>query len=96
VLDDTGTGTQVATLDQHFVASHVVAGPGVDYSSYVSNEVAPTDTLDILDGQYITGNTNQSSVQRYVSYDSKGQCYAQTVKAANNVVTAVTPPHCGR
>jgi len=96
VLDDTGTGTQVSKLDQHFVSSHVVTGPGVNYASYVSNEVAPTDTLDILDDEYITGNSNQSSVQRYSAYDSTGACYSQTITAANNVVTAVTPPHCTR
>ena len=66
----------------------------MSYTSYESNEVAPNDTLDILDDEYITGNANQSSTQTFVSYDSLGTCYEQSIVANNNVVTSVTPPSC--
>jgi len=96
VLDDTGTGTQVGTIDQRFFEATFATGANGPFQSFVENEVAPTDTLDILDDEFITGNSNQSSTQRYVSFDTQGGCYTQTVKAANNLVSSVTPPTCDR
>jgi hypothetical protein len=94
VLDDTGTGTQVASIDQHYTHVRVETGPFLAFASYESNEVKPTDTLDILDDEFITGNANQASTQTFSSFDTTGNCYTQTIKAANNVVTAVSPPAC--
>jgi hypothetical protein len=95
VLDGTGTGTQVATIDQGYLAEFGEVGPGVLYGSYESNEVAPSDTLDILDDAFITGNANQKSVQRYVAFDTTGTCFTQTIAAANNVLTSASPGGCG-
>ncbi|MBD5635717.1 MAG: peptide-N(4)-(N-acetyl-beta-glucosaminyl)asparagine amidase, partial [Candidatus Eremiobacteraeota bacterium] len=94
VLDGTGTGTQVATIDQRYIAEHEQTGPGVFFRDYESNEVTPTDTLDILDDEYITGNADQKSAQTYVAEDSLGHCYAQRIEAANNAVKSVTNGHC--
>jgi Peptide N-acetyl-beta-D-glucosaminyl asparaginase amidase A len=96
VLDDTGTGTQVATIDQRFVEGTTNFGLYGGYASYSSNEVTPTDTLDILDGEFITGNANQSSRQKYSAFDTRGECYSQTVSAANNLVSAVSNAPCDR
>jgi len=96
VLDDTGTGTQVATIDQHFVEANLFEEPTGIFGNYASNEVTPTDTLDILDGEYITGNTNQSSKQTYELFNSLGRCYSQTVTAANNLVSGVSNAPCDR
>jgi hypothetical protein len=94
VLDSSGTGTQVGTIDQHFIEVDGEIGPSGIFASYASNEVKPTDTLDILDGEYITGNANQSSSQKYDVIDTRGTCYSQTVKAASNLVTAVSNAPC--
>jgi hypothetical protein len=96
VLDSTGTGTQVASIDQHFIEQTGEAGPNGVFVSYESNEVAPTDTLDILDDAYITGNANQSSSQTFDAYTSTGECYAQTIRAANNILTSVKNGSCDR
>ena len=93
-LDGTGTGTQVSAIDQKFVAEHTIVGTNGTYASYESNEVSPTDTLDILDDEYITGNANMSSFQTYTAYDSTGLCYAQTIRAKANVLTAVVNGSC--
>ena len=93
-LDGTGTGTQVSAIDQKFVAEHTIVGTNGTYASYESNEVSPTDTLDILDDEYITGNANMSSFQTYTAYDSTGLCYAQPIRAKANVLTAVVNGSC--
>jgi len=93
-LDGTGTGTQVSSIDQKFVAEHTIVGTKGTYASYESNEVSPTDTLDILDDEYITGNSNMASSQTYTAYDSTGLCYAQTIRAKANVLTAVANGTC--
>jgi hypothetical protein len=94
VLDSTGTGTQVTTIDQHFTSTNVSLGPAGLTASHESNEVKPVDTLDILDDEFITGNSGQASTQTYSSYNTGGGCYSQTIAAANNVVTAVSLPVC--
>ncbi len=94
VLDSAGTGTQVTTIDQHFIEAFGDVGTRGVYASYASNEVTPKDTLDILDDEYITGNANQSSAQTYSAFDTLGTCYSQTIKAANSIVTAVSTPTC--
>ncbi len=96
VLDATVSGTQITSIDQHFIESAAsIGGPLGIYASYASNEVTPTDTLDILDFG-ISGNSNQSSAQTYQAFDTLGTCYTQTVKAAANLVTAVTNAPCDR
>jgi hypothetical protein len=95
-LDGTGTGTQVSAIDQKFVAEHTIVGTNGTYASYESNEVSPTDTLDILDDEYITGNAKMSSFQTYTAYDSTGLCYAQTIRAKANVLTSVANGTCNR
>jgi hypothetical protein len=94
VLDSTGTGTQVTSIDQHFTQAILDLGTTENYASYASNEVTPTDTLDILDDAYITGNANQSSQQTFQEYDTLGTCYGQQVVARNNLVTAVKNGPC--
>jgi hypothetical protein len=96
VLDSTGTGTQVATIDQRFEETAVDETPRGISASYSSNEVTPTDTLDILDGESITGNANQSSKQTYTGFNSRGVCYSQSVSAASNLVSAVSNGPCDR
>jgi hypothetical protein len=95
-LDNTGTGTQVTSIDQQFVALHTMVGTKGNSMSYESNDVSPTDTLDILDDEYITGNANMSSTQTYQAFDSTGLCYAQTIRATSNVLTSVANAPCNR
>jgi hypothetical protein len=95
-LDSTGTGTQVTSIDQQFVALHTMVGSKGNSMSYESNEVSPTDTLDILDDEYITGNANMSSAQTYEAFDSTGLCYAQTIRATSNVLSSVINAPCNR
>ena len=92
-LDDTVTGTQVTTIDQKIVESSASAGPLGATSAFASNEVTPTDTLDISNGS-LTGNGDQSSTQSVIASTTPGSCYAQTIKAVANVVTAVTNGSC--
>jgi hypothetical protein len=94
VLDATGTGTQVATVDQHFVDAIADFGSNGWFGTFSSNEVKPTDTLDILDDEYITGNANQSSKQIYSAFNTLGECYTQAIVAANNLVTKVSNAPC--
>jgi hypothetical protein len=94
VLDSTGTGTQVTSIDQHFTQTILDLGNTENYASYESNEVTPQDTLDILDDEFITGNSNQSNQQTFQEYDTLGTCYAQTVAAKNNLVSAVINGPC--
>jgi hypothetical protein len=94
VLDQTISGTQITTIDQNFVEEHAsIGGPTGVFASYASNDVKPTDTLDFLDGN-LTGNANMSSSQTYEAFDTFGTCYTQTVKAAANVVSAVSNAPC--
>ena len=95
-LDASGTGTQVAAIDQRFIEERGEIGTAGTFGSYESNEVKPADTLDILDGQFITGNTGQSSSQTYAAFDTRGTCYTQTIRAANNLLTAVSNAPCDR
>ena len=96
VLDATVSGTQITSIDQHFIEETAsLGGPLGIYASYASNEVTPTDTLDILDFG-ISGNSGQTSAQTYQAFDTLGTCYTQTVKAAANVVTGVSNAPCNR
>jgi hypothetical protein len=94
VLDSTGTGTQVTTIDQTFIAEDAALGPTGISASYEYNDVAPQDTLDILDDEYITGNSGQSSTQTYALFTTGGTCYVEKIKAKNNVVSSVANPYC--
>jgi hypothetical protein len=94
VLDQTVSGTQITTINQHFTEAEAsLGGPTGIFASYASNEVAPTDTLDFSGGG-LSGNANMSTAQTYQAFDTLGTCYTQTVKAAANVVTAVSNAPC--
>jgi hypothetical protein len=52
--------------------------------------VSPTDNLLLTDNFDIISNSDQSSSQHYVYFDSTGKCYDLLLSAANNVLTAFT------
>jgi hypothetical protein len=94
VLDQTISGTQITTIDQDFTEEHAsIGGPTGVFASFASDEVTPTDTLEISDGG-LSGNANMSTAQTYEAFDTLGTCYTQTVKAAANVVSAVSNAPC--
>jgi hypothetical protein len=93
-LDAAGTGTQISAIDQKYTQEALDVGNARNFASYSSNEVNSSDTLDILDDEYITGNSNQSSGQTYIAFDTNGACYAQSVSAKNNLVSAVQNSPC--
>jgi hypothetical protein len=91
VVNSDGSYTQTTSINQYFERDQEQRHNGQPtYFSLVKNRVTPTDTLYISSEGYITGNANQSSAQSYFASDSKGYCYSKTLKAAANVLTAIT------
>ncbi len=95
VLDASITGTQRTNIDQQFLEVQSEAGSGGNFARVVSNDVTPSDILDIANGA-ISGHAKQQSVQRYAVFDTRGTCYTQTLTAANSVLTGVSNGPCDR
>ena len=94
-FDASITGSQTTTIDQRFIDVRTDSGPAGFFASLTSNEVAPSDILDVTNGA-ISGHTDQKSQQRYAVFDSRGTCYTQTLTAANSILTGVSNAPCDR
>jgi Peptide N-acetyl-beta-D-glucosaminyl asparaginase amidase A len=81
-----GSSSQQATASQEF--KHDVLTPF--FVSTVHNEVSSADTLNLDSSFHITGNTGQTSSQRYSLSDTRGQAYDCSLAAQNNVLTSVS------
>jgi hypothetical protein len=97
-FDGSGNGTRVTTLDQLFLEQKADIGLSPS-ASYESNEVRSTDTANYANS-VLTGNSNQASSQLYEAEKMLGNqlvnCYDQSIAAAANLVTAVSPPACNQ
>jgi Peptide N-acetyl-beta-D-glucosaminyl asparaginase amidase A len=81
-----GSSTQQTAASQEF--KHEVLTPF--FASTVHNEVDSTDVLDLDSSFHITGNTGQTSSQRYSLSNTRGQAYDCSLAAQNNVLTSVS------
>jgi len=97
-FDGSGNGTRLTTLDQLFLEQRADVGLSPS-ASYESNEVRATDTANYANS-VLTGNSNQASSQLYEAESMLGNqlvnCYVQSIAAASNIVTAVSPPTCNQ
>jgi hypothetical protein len=95
-FDGSGNGTRVTTLDQLFLEQRADIGSSPS-ASYESNEVRSTDTANYANS-VLTGNSNQASSQLYEAESMLGNqlvnCYDQSIAAASNLITAVSPVTC--
>jgi len=90
VLNPDGSFNLTTSIQQGYQDSLTTNQNGKLQSfSLVTNQVAPTDTLEFDSGGHVTGNTNQSSSQKYFSSDSSGHCYSRTTTAVANILTAI-------
>jgi Peptide N-acetyl-beta-D-glucosaminyl asparaginase amidase A len=86
-----GSGSQATTIDQYYERDQEARHNGqATFFSLIRNRVTPTDTLDFAPGFVITGNTNQSSAQKYFSSNSTGYCYSRIITANTGVLTSIT------
>ncbi|MGC8724862.1 MAG: peptide-N4-asparagine amidase, partial [Acidobacteriota bacterium] len=85
-----GSFTLATAIDQRYKVKEALRANGESlFSSSVSNEVTPKDTLLFDASGNFTGHQGQASEQRYRAHNSSGWCYGETVKAADNAVTRV-------
>ena len=79
---------QTTTISQGYQSQNATDVNGeTTFTSSLQNAVAPTDTLKFTASGSFVGNSGQSSTQNYDYQDSNGNCYAQTLAAARNVLT---------
>ncbi len=91
-----GSSQQQTTVRQGYVVSTSTISPHNPSTwSYVSNVVAPKDTLHFDSSGNFTGFSNNASSQTYVERDSSGGCYGKLVTAKNLLVTSDGPISCG-
>ncbi len=60
------------------------------FASFVDNQVASTDLLELNSSFEITGNSGAQSRQTYNSFDTRGVNYSCTLTSENNALTAVS------
>jgi hypothetical protein len=90
-FNSNGTINQITTGQQENWSNGSVQVGTKQVSSYTrDNVVSPTDNLLLTDNFDIISNSDQSSSQHYVYFDSTGKCYDLLLSAANNVLTAFT------
>jgi hypothetical protein len=93
-LNSNGTAKQRTLVQQGYVLSTSSSGSGVpNSSSYLSNMVAPQDTLE-LSGGGISGFKNNASSQTYQYSDSNGSCYGRRVTERMLAVTSDSKIGC--
>ena len=91
-----GTSQQQTTLRQGYSVSTINnQGRQPTYWSFVSNTVAPKDTLHFDASGNFTGFTNNASSQVYQSRDSLGGCYGRKVASQSLIVTTNRNVSCG-
>jgi hypothetical protein len=91
-----GSSQQQTTVRQGYVVSTNTISPHNPSTwSYVSNTVAPKDTLHFDSSGNFTGFSNNASSQTYVESDSSGGCYGKLVTSKNLLVTSDGPISCG-
>ncbi|HEX8816788.1 MAG TPA: peptide-N4-asparagine amidase [Terriglobales bacterium] len=91
LFNSNGTVNQITTAQQENYSNGNVQVGAHQVSAYTrDNVVSPTDNL-LLTGQFqIISNSDQSSSQHYVYFDSTGKCYDLALAAANNKLTSFT------
>jgi hypothetical protein len=86
-----GSGSQATTIDQYYERDQEARHNGqATFFGLIRNRVTPTDTLDFAPGFVITGNTNQSSAQKYFSSNSTGYCYSRNITANTGILAFIT------
>lgn len=60
------------------------------YSSDLLNEVKSTDTLNFNASGVFTGPSNRESSQSYITNNSLGYCYSETIASAGGLLTSVS------
>ncbi len=84
--------SQTTTVRQGYRVTEDVTRNGLPiFSSALSNEVTPTDTVLFNASRAFAGHQAWNSRQTYSYADSRGHRYHRTVTAKNGVVTAITP-----
>lgn len=84
-----GSGSLTSHANQDYRISEVDRQNGaVTYTSTLSNQVTPVDTLFFNSAGQITGNQGQSSTQAYTFSDSQNHCYDVTLSATNNALAS--------
>jgi hypothetical protein len=82
---------QTTTVSQAYDAWNSLAVNGWPvYSSEVHNQVNPADTINFDASGNFTGNTAQSSTQKFSFRDTIGSCYDRVVESKTGVLTSVT------
>ena len=85
------SATQAMTVRQAYrVTEHVTRNGVPIFSSALSDEVTPSDTVKFDAAGKFAGRQSRSA-QTYSYSDSRGQRYRRTVKAVNGVVTGIGP-----
>ncbi len=91
-----GSAQQQTSIHQSYSVSTIATQlHAPTYWSFVSNTVAPKDTLQISSQGYITGFSGNANSQVYQSRDSTGKCYGKLVASKSLVVTADRSISCG-
>ncbi len=86
------SASQAMTVSQGYFLSEKVSKNGIPvFSSALSNEVTPADTVLFNASRAFAGHPRQTSTQTYSYSDSHGNRYHRTVKAEKGVVTSIAP-----
>lgn len=95
-VNTNGTSQQQTTVRQGYVVSTSTVSPhGPSTWSYVSNTVAPKDTLHFDSSGNFIGFSGNASSQTYVELDSSGGCYGKLVTSQSLIVKSNGPISCG-
>jgi hypothetical protein len=85
-----GSASQVATSDQQWVVNDALSLNGFpQYQSDAQEQVKSTDTLQITAAGTLAAPGVGHSSASYSSQNSLGQCYSESLTAANQVLTSV-------
>jgi hypothetical protein len=96
-VNTNGTSQQLTTLRQGYSVSTVDSpGHGPATWSFVSNTVAPKDTLHFDSSGNFLNFSNNASSQVYQSGDSAGACYGRLVASRSLVVITDHRISCGK
>jgi len=93
---DYSGGTQIFSVNQqymHDVSTGFFGHP--NYTSHVNEQTAGQDQLDFNFNTQTFTTQGATTSQSYRSYANRGNCYNETLTAANNVLTGVSQtPAC--
>jgi len=83
--------SQRTTVRQGYRVTERVTRNGVPvFSSMLTNEVTPTDTVQFGAAGKFAGHQSKSA-QTYSYSDSRGHRYHRTITAKNGILTGITP-----